>query len=1016
MSEQKQQQQQHGEIDEGLYSRQLYVLGHEAMRKMQAAHVLISGMNGVGVEIAKNVVLGGVKSVTIHDENPVSLRDLSSQFFLREADVGKNRAAVTADRLGELNPYVPVKVLTGELTEEAIKPFSVIVLTASTLDEQLRIDAAARASKKAVVVAETRGLFGQVFCDFGPSFVVTDANGEEPASVMLASISRDKDGIVTCHDEGRHGFEDGDYVVFSEVQGMTELNDGKPRKITVKGPFTFSIGDTTNMSEYVRGGVATQVKQPTTVTFSSLEESLKNPEFLLSDFAKFDRPLMLHVAFQALDAFRKQEGRLPQAGSSGDGDKFMALFNDMNSKRESKAEVDERVLRLFASQATGSVSPMDTVIGGIAAQEVMKACSGKFMPIRQHFYFDSLECLPEEGDPTDLDPTGTRYDGLIATFGQTFLKKLKQQKWFLVGAGAIGCELLKVFAMLGLSASEEGKLIVTDMDTIEKSNLNRQFLFRPWDVTKLKSDVAAAAAKAMNPELNVVAHANKVGPDTEALYNDEFFESLDGVANALDNVEARQYMDSRCVFYEKPLLESGTLGTKGNTQVVIPHLTESYSSSQDPPEKSIPLCTLKSFPYKIEHTLQWARDLFEVMFKQTPENVNMYLRQSDYLENVMKKPGSEPLETLESLKESLVTHKPLSFDDCITWAVQKFTKLYRDSIMQLLHNFPPDRLTSEGVPFWSGTKRCPSPHEFDPENPLHLDFVIAAANLRANVFGLKGTRDVATFKNVLSTISVPPFVPKEGVKIETDEKAAQNQNQTPVSDTEELRTIAASLPPPSNLAGYCVNEQDFEKDDDSNFHMDFVTAASNLRATNYKIEPADKHKSKGIAGRIIPAIATTTAVVSGLVGLELCKIINGAKKKETYKNGFVNLALPFFAFSEPMPCPKKEYKGKEFTLWDRFDVDANQTLKQFIESFESEHGLEVGMMSCGVSMLYSGFMMSAQKREHRLGLTLKELVEEASKQPLGEHVRRFVLDVMAEDPDTGEDVDTPFVVAHIDKK
>jgi ubiquitin-activating enzyme E1 len=75
--------------------------------------------------------------------------------------------------------------------------------------------------------------------------------------------------------------------------------------------------------------------------------------------------------------------------------------------------------------------------------------------------------------------------------------------------------------------------------------------------------------------------------------------------------DSKLSFSSSCVFYRKPLLESGTLGTKGNVQVVIPHLTESYSSSQDPPEKSIPICTLKNFPNLIEHTLQWARDLFE---------------------------------------------------------------------------------------------------------------------------------------------------------------------------------------------------------------------------------------------------------------------------------------------------------------------------------------------------------------------------------------------------------------------
>lgn len=84
-------------------------------------------------------------------------------------------------------------------------------------------------------------------------------------------------------------------------------------------------------------------------------------------------------------------------------------------------------------------------------------------------------------------------------------------------------------------------------------------------------------------------------------------------------------MDRRCVYYHKPLLESGTLGTKGNIQVVIPNLTESYGSSQDPPEKETPICTLKNFPNAIEHTLQWARDTFEGLFAQPASYVNEYL-------------------------------------------------------------------------------------------------------------------------------------------------------------------------------------------------------------------------------------------------------------------------------------------------------------------------------------------------------------------------------------------------------
>jgi ubiquitin-activating enzyme E1 len=80
----------------------------------------------------------------------------------------------------------------------------------------------------------------------------------------------------------------------------------------------------------------------------------------------------------------------------------------------------------------------------------------------------------------------------------------------------------------------------------------------------------------MNPALNTKAYTTRVGEDTEDVFNDKFWESLDFVVNAVDNIHARTYVDKRCIWYEKPLLESGTLGTKANSQMVIPHKTLCY--------------------------------------------------------------------------------------------------------------------------------------------------------------------------------------------------------------------------------------------------------------------------------------------------------------------------------------------------------------------------------------------------------------------------------------------------------
>lgn len=184
-------------------------------------------------------------------------------------------------------------------------------------------------------------------------------------------------------------------------------------------------------------------------------------------------------------------------------------------------DVDEKVLTELSYQASGDVSPVVAVIGGFVAQEVLKACSAKFHPMVQNLYFDSLESLPSTL-PTEAEcqPIGSRYDGQLAVFGKTFQDKIGNHRQFLVGSGAIGCEMLKNWAMIGLASGPNGVIHVTDLDTIEKSNLNRQFLFRAKDLGKFKSEVAAAAVSDMNPDLKgkINSKQEPVGPDTESKY------------------------------------------------------------------------------------------------------------------------------------------------------------------------------------------------------------------------------------------------------------------------------------------------------------------------------------------------------------------------------------------------------------------------------------------------------------------------------------------------------------------
>lgn len=181
---------------------------------------------------------------------------------------------------------------------------------------------------------------------------------------------------------------------------------------------------------------------------------------------------------------------------------------------------------------------------------------------------------------------------------------------------------------------------------------------------------------------------------------------------------------------------------------------------------------------------------------------------------------------------------------------------------------------------------------------------------------------------------------------------------------------------------------------------------------NYSITIADRHKTKGIAGKIIPAIATTTSLITGLVCLEFFKIAAGHRKLDEYKNGFVNLALPFFGFSEPISAPKFKYnEDKEWTLWDRFDIDGDLTLQQLIDHFQSKYQLEITMLSCGSSMLYT-FFMPKKKQEERLQQKISQLMETICKKPVPAHVKSLVLEVCVNDKD-GEDAEVPYIKLNI---
>jgi ubiquitin-activating enzyme E1 len=171
--------------------------------------------------------------------------------------------------------------------------------------------------------------------------------------------------------------------------------------------------------------------------------------------------------------------------------------------------------------------------------------------------------------------------------------------------------------------------------------------------------------------------------------------------------------------------------------------------------------------------------------------------------------------------------------------------------------------------------------------------------------------------------------------------------------------------------------QEFEKDDDSNYHIDMITAASNMRALNYGITTVSHQETKGIAGRIIPAIATTTAAVSGLVMLEMLKYLLNIKDVTSYRSNFINLASPHLVYSDPMPAKMIDVAGVKVNEWTKFEYKKDTTLGEFKSYYEDVFKTNITMIVCGTAMVYAEFL-GDENLEKMLSSVIKEVTDNSN--------------------------------------
>jgi ubiquitin-like 1-activating enzyme E1 B len=417
-------------------------------------------------------------------------------------------------------------------------------------------------------------------------------------------------------------------------------------------------------------------------------------------------------------------------------------------------------------------------------------------------------------------------------------------------------------------------LQIVDLDTIDVSNLNRQFLFRPHHVGLPKAVVAREAALAWaapSAASTIVAHHANV---KEARFGIGFFDRFDVVINALDNVSARRHVNRLCLAADKPLVEAGTQGYLGQAFVIKKGRTECFECEPKATQTKYPVCTIRSTPDKPVHCVVWAKELYKLLLGDASSSY-LYEEETNNAggaaaaaagaagaagaapaEAATDAAAGQPRAGVQSVYMHLITGRPqggLDAAAATTYARAVFRAIFHDEIARRLEVAPDAYKTAA-----------------HPPSPLELE-VIEGVSASAS----------ASAAAASSASSPPPPPPSSSSpSVLPDQRVPTLKESAALF----LAALARFFTDPAYVPA--LGTLDLSKD--SAADLDLVTAATNLRAHTFGIPAQSRFDVKSIAGNIIPAIATTNAIVAGLEVVEALKLLDGQDVLEACRYTWCN--------------------------------------------------------------------------------------------------------------------------------
>jgi ubiquitin-activating enzyme E1 len=968
---------------------------------------------------AKNLAMMGVKALALQDNNSVQPSHLASQvrhnteikcahgfFFDRLMlcvqflhDVGKNRAEASVQKLQDINNEVAISWhRESKLSEEMLEQFDVVCVTQMMSEEELvRIDRICRNNSIPMIVGSALGLFGAVFADFGDSWTSADVTGEAPSDAMISNITQDAHGRLRCTCWLRQRFSEGDIVRFDEIVGMTELN-GKEFRITfIEDRTSFYIDSPGEISPYMCKGAVTQVKMSAQISHQPLavfldpSAKIEDEKLKAFDGSGLDR-IQSFGLWKALQRFFSLHPNMPSRWTESDA---MEVVDILRKSYGDNLKADR--LYFAAQLSRTEFPPMCSIVGGILAQEVIKAASNILIPMDQWLFIDSLDAIPHF-DPEHIDVDDSSPFSWNSVLGKEFLDRLVSKKYLLAGSGATGGEMVKLLAQMGFCTGPTGKLSIVDPATIRARSLDNQVSCGQKDIGRLRSEAVADFARSLHLMMNIEIYAHDIDSEHILEDNDELWDSQDAVISALESVPLRLRLDSMSVRRRKALTEMGTHKWKGHVFTTVPHASEVASTISDfEPTVQQSHATL-SFPIAGDQCMRWAlNQVYLKLFRSDCEFINQFI------ENPITKLTDDALNAmrirshLDSLKE-LILHRPKSIEDCLVWSRNKFESLFLQDPNRLLFMYPADTRDHNGSLFWGHGKKLPHPLQFDFADPQHAAFVLLGAFLLAKTLRIlphdsifnEFMCDQDRMLQVAAELVCVPWQPQKFPIYgdQTDEKGQTIPDYELLHIEEDILPLLVEM---ANETAKTAAATDGPELEDDPVALQFVHVAGQLRASVFDINQWSYLETRRVVCDISPTLVSTAAVTAGFACLELLKSIRreceaSIAPLEIHRNTFFNMALPDRMVQSQL-APAKVLSTTGFTLWDRVEIRdrPDMTIQELMDHIMQLFPVHVDAIGVGSVLIYASFFARSKLRLPR---RLVDIIPELSRKPIREPLQR----------------------------